>query len=154
MSESIVIYSPQINPEDKMFRQWSLQPDSGNINEIPLLLSTLKVSPDTHPRVCDLCAGDGAVSTILVSNGWLPENITCIDFYKPADNLAQGSKWLYLDLRLLAQYIKLGTPIPPEIEALKGTFDFTILVRGMLRDQEQEAVCKYFTREGGFYANL
>ena len=112
-------------------------------------LDLKEITPKTHPKVVDLCAGDGSISKLLTDKGWNPRDLTCVDLYKSPTPLVNGVTWRYWDLEELADHLKILRDIPAQILDLQNTFDFVVLWNGFLRRETETSVCKFFVRLDG-----
>lgn len=144
----IVIREPQLNKDP--YRDWTTH--TWENKDFPKYALKMGVSPSTHPRVADLCAGNGRWAVRFVQNGWLPENITCIDQAIPNPTLVEGLSWLHWNLRELGWRIKTGKPIPEGVERLKGTLDCVVTSSGGIGFglPDEGLVCEFLARNGAF----
>lgn len=113
------------------------------------------ITPQTHPRAADICAGDGSWARLLVDNGWKPEDILCVDRCRSLGPLVEGVKWEYWDVdalrdRLLTARFHLEGPteIPEGVAVHQGKFDLVIVLLGAERRAANE-VANYLVRPGG-----
>lgn len=99
MALEIVVSHPKEIPGilgDYSWREY--QTNTGWRANLPKILQHAGVSPSTHPLAADLCAGDGSWAKILVENGWIESNLTCIDRCKSSAPLVLAASWRYWDL--------------------------------------------------------
>lgn len=147
--KEIVISHPDINMDP--FKSWSH--DNPDLREaIVTDLVWNGVTPATHPKAVDLCAGDGSCAAILTSTGWNANNITCIDISRSTSPLVTGVTWQYLDLGELGWRLKGGHQIPESLQPLHHGFDVAMLWFGYLR-YEQE-LFDFFLKPGGHASGL
>ena len=148
----IIIGHPGLNRDN--FRSYSY--DNQNDPEgFRGLLELNRVTPSTHPRAIDLCAGDGSFARMLVDNGWQEEDMTCVDIARTETPLVPKATWLFWDVEALSLAILKYTEIPPEIAVYKHRFDIAILMQGEgFYDEKENAVCKYLVRPNGYIHNL
>lgn len=110
------------------------------------------VTPETHPKVVELAAGDGPIAKLLVKRGWRPENITCVDRDESPNPMVPGVKWMYIDLpTLYEEYIRKNLNPEPEILAMKGAFDLVSFCNtGWDMPHLEEKLAEYFKRPSGY----
>lgn len=148
LERQIVIQNPGLNTDP--FRDWTTHTYENQ--DFPWHIKEMNISPLTHPKVADLCAGNGRWAVRFVQNGWLPENITCIDQAIPNPSLVRGLTWLYWDLSNLGWSLKFKEPISAEVEQLKGAFDCVVTSSGGIGFGllYEGLVCEFLAREGAF----
>ncbi len=112
------------------------------------LLRKHNLSPNTHPRVVDLCAGEGSWAKILIERGWDPNHIVCIDRRRPENPPPEGVKWEYWDLRALATSLRNRTPLPKEVAVYRRSFDLAVMTYG-LGSREGRPLFKFFVKPQG-----
>lgn len=150
----IIIGNPQVNNDP--WRRVTFQAEA-LVTYIGRILSAKGVTPATHGRVIDLCAGDSSIGKILVENGWNPKDILCIDKKRTETPLVEGLRWEYWDLKELAESLKRDLTLPHEISLRKGKFDLVSCWYGVdqeydksLLNEEIRLLCNFFVSPGGF----
>ena len=111
------------------------------------------VSPTTHPRVVDLCSGDGSLAHMMTELGWQPDNITCIDLCISPTPKVQDVHWKYMNLKNLAFSLKYNWDIPPEVNEYRHTFDVVTEWLGFLGEKDRFLLSHFFSRPGGYILN-
>ncbi len=124
----IVIQHPEKNTTS--FRDFSYTHPGLSQRRLEELCAKQGITPATHPKVCDLFAGEGAMSFILKAHGWQYENITCIDNQRPNRiyPLVGKVQWRFWDLRELTKALMHQEYLPEEVLAYKGKFDLVVMV--------------------------
>jgi hypothetical protein len=149
-SPEIVIANPRLNTDS--YRRWSYGSDPEGFRSV---LAIKGITPISHPKAVDLCAGDGSFARMLVENGWNEEDITCVDRFHTTTPLVSQSTWLYWDLRALASAVMQQLPIPTEVASYRHQFDVAVLMQGEKMDWgEEDIVCEYLVRPGGYIHTL
>lgn len=139
---------PRINRDDQ--RSWSYA--SGEDAKMYIAKSwpeAGEVSPLTHPKIADLCAGDGSVAGIFCESGWDPRNILCVDRYRSLTPVVQGVTWGYWDVTELGRRLLHKGSIPPEVSQYQGLFDIVVHDLSGIRRELRQVVCDYLVRPGG-----
>lgn len=115
-----------------------------------------RVTPITHPKAVDLCAGDGCLARILVDNGWKEANLTCIDRYKSPTPLVPDARWFYWDLEQLYLHLERRLSLPEEVLSFRHQFDIAMLWLGGfgLGESGRELLCKYFVKPKGYILHI
>lgn len=110
-----------------------------------------RITPATHPTVCDLFAGTGGMSAIVREYGWQGQNFTCIDKYRPGCTRGEesGGKWFYWDLRELAKALIAKEPLPKGVLAHKGRFDLVVMAYQTRLPPDWEPVLVGFFAKNG-----
>src|SRR3989304_3825264 len=119
--KEIVIADPSFNSDPQS--DWSFRYPADSSAMFKEFQLRRKITPNTHPLACDLFAGQGGVTAILLEQGWLPNNITCIDIGKPENHTvlygdwastqkAVIRKWKHWDLAALATALFKKQPLP------------------------------------------
>lgn len=151
----VVIDRPTINMLDECYRRWSYT-DCEARKIADQLIEDHNLNPDSHPKVIELCAGDGSVLANLRERGWNPENMTAVDKHISPDALVP-CEWLYADLEkfdiLLAEK-DLKEINDSGLMPYRGQFDAGFLVQGHFMDhgdswQAARRVTQFFVKEGG-----
>ncbi|MBU1472640.1 hypothetical protein KKB64_02545 [Patescibacteria group bacterium] len=135
--------------------------ESGFCREIlHLILQDKGVTPQTHPRVYDLFAGDGGVAATLVEYGWDVSNITCIDRHVPDPPIGtvQQAHWLYWELRALSDALVTNEPLSPYILAHQQKADIVTAVFAQsdkltdlpFSSDELQRITSFFIKLNGF----
>ncbi len=150
----VTIENPELNPIDQGLRRWTYELGNRTKKRFVEHLKEDGVTPLTHPKAIDLCAGDGSMAQILIENGWSPKNITCVDQFVTKTPLADGAKWKYINLGALASSLKIEEDLEPEIVQMKGNYDIVTLVQGHMGRVEEQAIVKFFTKPNGFSFHL
>src|SRR3989344_9234795 len=127
MSREIVVSNP--GPNKDAFSSWSY-PGGKFILEPQFEIK--KITPVTHPKVADLCAGDGSVARILKEMGWKEEDILCIDEARSTTPLVEHVAWKYWNLSELGYALRGDKVISPEIQQHKGRFDMVLMFQGYI----------------------
>lgn len=143
----IVIPHPKENTD--VFRSYS----HGNpeiIREISQLFKHFNVTPATHPRVIDLCSGDGSIARMVIDMGWQSKNMTCVDLYISPTPLVHGVTWEYMNLETLAFALKWEIPLPNQIQKLHHAFDVVTEMQGYVYPQDITLVSNFFARPQGY----
>lgn len=107
------------------------------------------LTAQSHPKVVELCAGDGPWAKAFADAGWNPQDITCIDIARTNTPLIDGAKWLHWDLDALAQGIIEDRELPDDVLEYKGRFDIVFLTYGF-GISYKDILCEYFVRKNGF----
>lgn len=143
-NREIIIGNPPMN--DDSHAGWSYG-DRILRESLQRRLTSVKITPITHPKVADLCSGKGGVADMFVDLGWNPGNITCIDRAVPKRSYIDGATWAYWDLAELGESLRHGRPIPLEVLKYQHTFDVVTLYLGFIRNED--TLCNFLVREGG-----
>ncbi len=144
---TIEIENPPINT-DVYLKRFSL--DFGSEGTlIPTLLRTISqegITPETHPKAADVCAGVGSIAKIISELGW--RDVTCFDRERVPE--PEWPTWRYLDLASLGRAIIADTPLPEQVERLRYSFDLVLAVQSELSSRYLPVVCDFLTRAGGY----
>ena len=150
----IIIPDPEINTNP--WRRYTYSSEGIRLL-IPSQLSHEGITPQTHPQVVDLCAGDGSIARILADNGWSLSIITCIDKLVSPTPLVEGVRWLYWDLRELAKSVIGDVSLPTEVVKKRNSFDVVCLWSGIDEDEtknigwlERKIICDFFVKPTGY----
>ncbi len=140
------------NPNDEILRRWTYSVDGGSMRSFIIeYLNSKKINPSTHPKVMDLCSGDGSLAAILIENGWNPSNITCVDLFKSPSPLIYGVNWKYLNISHdLVLKVRNGQGVKKEFSLLEHSFDLVTLFQGYERSDIEQEACEYFVKSSGF----
>lgn len=146
----IIVSNPNINTD--AYRNFS---EFGFENtHFPRIIKERGIYATTHPRAVDLAAGNSPWSVRLINNGWLAENITCIDIAIPDSPFIEGLKWLYWDTNELGHTLASSRPcvLPDEVEKLKEAFDIIVTSYGGIGVgfRHDELVCDFLAKDKAF----
>lgn len=146
----ILIPNPKINKDKN--RAYSYK-DPEIMSVISDQIKCFHVSFTTHPRLVDLCSGDGSIAQMMTELGWQPKNITCIDQCVSPTPVVQGVHWEYMDLKNLAFTIRRNEPLPPQVEQYRRAFDVVTEWLGYADPRDFADLYRFFARQGGFILN-
>jgi hypothetical protein len=122
----------------------------GEFREDVLLFDKCGLSPEEYPKVCDLSSGDGTMALFLTQQGWKPNTITCIDYYRPNPSLVDGVSWAFMDLLALCCALEQNKQLPAEVERFRGNFDIVTHIYGYFTTEDEMRINRFFVRDGGF----
>lgn len=119
-SPPLIISEPQKNPEVYYTRFFLTEPVM-----VEMLFKNFEhnhITPQTHPQVLELFAGDAPITHLLAQKGW--KNFTCMDMYKSFGPplFPDSTTWIYIDLKQLAHCIEKKDE-PGEIKSLQHQFN-------------------------------
>lgn len=134
---------PEMNPDN--LRRYTYT-DYEFRNFLDVMLQMRGVTPDSHPTLVDLAAGDGSMSAIFAERGWREKNMLCVDRYESPSPLVNNATWYYLDLLDLASDIEQGKRLPREVEKMKGAFDIVTIMQVPFRRYDEETLWNYFAK--------
>ena len=116
-------------------------------------LKRSKITPESHPKVLELFAGDGPLADELHQLGW--RDITCVDRAKSPDPIApKDTQWLYINLWSTAFGLKTGNDIS-KLESMRNRYNivtatFAIDETVIMSHRDIDALCDFFLAENGF----
>lgn len=112
------------------------------------LIKDRGITPQTQPKVADICAGDGSWARIFVDNGWRPQDVLCVDMYKSRAPLVEDATWRYWDVAELGLRLCANRSIPEEVLEYQGKFDIVILMLSAIERRLTTEVCNFLARPG------
>lgn len=140
----------EMNPKSDWFRRYSYEKDETR-EMIEEFVRVYRLSPETHPRVLDLHAGDGSFAGILKRLGWPENQMVCLDKYKSPDPLVQGVRWIYVDTSPFTYELMNNNTISYNaLSVFKESFDIVGAFQTDLNPDYEEKLCRFFARSGGF----
>lgn len=145
----VEIENPVRNTSDPMYVRYShVSVTRPFIREaFTSFLQTHKLSPETHPRILDLCAGDGGLARMAADMGWT--DITCIDKFLPADSLVPTATWLTWNLYNLYTNIRFDD-MDASTLPYRNIFDLVLMANSELGNIDIEmTVCSFFVNQNG-----
>ncbi len=98
------------------------------------ILNNAGVDSLSHPRLIELCAGNGLASAAFHAAGW--SEITCVDQYLPTFPRVQA-KWLHWDLNVLSQKLQNQIPLPDKVNLHREQYDLVIALGDIGELQEK-----------------
>lgn len=146
-ARNIVLRSPATNSPTNLIDY--TKPESVLSKIIAEELTGNGILPSIYPRVADLFAGNASISEMLVQQGWIPEHITCFDLFVPTKPRVEKATWKYWNLGMLAQSLRRGDRLPPEVEGCRGIYDFVIAVQSQKGKSELAYIMDFFVRPNG-----
>jgi len=143
----IIIKHPRENTEH--FRDFSYTHPRLSQKRFEELCMKRGITPVTHPKVCDLFAGQGAMSFILKKHGWRFEDITCIDKHCPNldERLVGKVQWVFWDLKELTKALIEKVNLANDVLAYKGRFDLVVMAyNGILPSKWEPFLVEFFAK--------
>lgn len=150
MRHRVLIENPTYNTSDPVYVRYShISPTRPFIEEaLDSFIRTHAISPQSHSRVVDLCAGDGGLAHKVYVRGW--RNITCVDQFLPTEPLVATAAWLTWNLYNLYVNIR-HDDMDPDTLPHRNAFDLVLMGNSELGSNEMElAVSRFFVRPDGY----
>lgn len=144
----IVIQHPMLNSPDNLIDYTTPKTTLSK-----LLVEHMKASgilPELYPYAVDLFAGNAPISEMLVQQGWLAKNVTCIDQFLPTKPRVDGAIWNSWNLGMLGVCLERHETLPQEVEQYRGKYDLAIATQAHQDQQCLSNLMDFFVRPGGF----